>query len=108
MYLYRWSVAQYIKNTAYRPYLVPEGRDFCFVKKKLSRKKRFLIALGKHVRKLRRMEKMSQKQLGFESGIHYDTIGSIERGESDPAESTIEALAHALGKTMKEMHDFDY
>ena len=54
-------------------------------------------AFGQVVRDCRSAQELSQKQLGFEAGIHRNYVGMIERTEKSPTLSTIQALAAASG-----------
>ena len=76
--------------------------------KKNARQKKFTKALGKQIKLLRKMEKMSQAQLAFEVKMSREQLGRIERGIHDPLSSTVAEIAHVLGKSMKEMYDFEW
>lgn len=53
--------------------------------------------VGERVRRLRGRKRWSQERLGFESGLHRNYIGGIERGERNVAVVNIAKLAKALG-----------
>jgi len=53
--------------------------------------------VGAKVRKLREKRGWAQEQLGFESGLHRNYIGGIERGERNVGLVNVAKLAHALG-----------
>lgn len=59
-------------------------------------KQKFLYQLGMCIRKYRQLAGMSQEKLG--SVIHYDknTIGKIERGETDLKISTLLSISSGL------------
>jgi transcriptional regulator with XRE-family HTH domain len=45
---------------------------------------------------LRKAKGWSQQDLGVRAGIHAITVSEIERGATDPKQSTLERLAQAL------------
>jgi transcriptional regulator with XRE-family HTH domain len=58
--------------------------------------KKILINFGKRVKELRMLQKISQEELAFRSGLHRTYISSVERGERNISLINIERLAQAL------------
>jgi transcriptional regulator with XRE-family HTH domain len=80
---------------------------------KTTRKRRtpnnkFRKALGKRIQELRKGITISQAQLGFETGVHRDQIGRIERGIQSPSADTLEAMATVFEMKLKDFLDFKY
>ena len=53
--------------------------------------------VGTRIRKLRTKKGWSQEDLGFESGLHRNYVGGVERGERNIAVVNLGKLATALG-----------
>jgi transcriptional regulator with XRE-family HTH domain len=53
-------------------------------------------AVGKKVRQLRMKRRWSQEDLGFESGLHRNYIGGIERGERNVGVENLAKLARVF------------
>ena len=50
---------------------------------------------------------LSQEELAFRAGVHRTYLGSIERGERNPALRNIAAIAKALDISLSELFGFD-
>ena len=55
------------------------------------------LQFGEALRRLRMRNKLSQEELGFESGYHRTYISLLERGKKSPSLKTIFQLSDALG-----------
>ena len=60
-------------------------------------------AFGVTLQDLRKARKLSQEQLGFESGYHRTYISMLERGRKSPSLRTIFQLGAALKTLPSEM-----
>jgi transcriptional regulator with XRE-family HTH domain len=60
-------------------------------------------AFGITLRKLRLAKKLTQEQLGFETGLRRTFISSLELGEKQPSLATIQKLALALDLPMAKL-----
>jgi transcriptional regulator with XRE-family HTH domain len=60
-------------------------------------------AFGSTLQDLRKARKLSQEELGFESGYHRTYISQLERGRKSPSLRTIFQLAAALKTAPSEM-----
>ena len=61
---------------------------------------------GQRVRELRLAKGLSQEELAFRAGVHRTYLGSIERGQRNPALKNIAAIAEALEVTLPELFSF--
>jgi transcriptional regulator with XRE-family HTH domain len=62
-----------------------------------------LQALGEALHKARDARGLTQEALSFDSGIHRNYIGGIERGERSPSVIAVVKLADALGVPLSEL-----
>ena len=60
-------------------------------------------AFGITLRKLRLAKKLTQEELGFETGLRRTFISSLELGEKQPSLATIQKLALALDLPMAKL-----
>ena len=65
------------------------------------------VKLGKRIRRLRNLKKMSQEELAFSAGISAAHLGQIERATKNPTVETVSGIAVALGVTLAELFSFD-
>jgi len=72
-----------------------------------STDKKFLKALGKKIKGLRKAQKISQDQLAYESNMHRTHINRIENGKLDAGISKLRAIAKALNISLKEFVDVE-
>ncbi len=61
------------------------------------------IKIGKRITKFRKQLKLTQEELAGRVGLHYTTLSRIERGKSNPPVYTIQKIARALKKSLKEV-----
>ena len=61
------------------------------------------IALGRAVHELRARRGLSQEELGFESGLHRNYVGTIERGEQNVTFRLLVRLARGLDLPLSEL-----
>ncbi len=64
---------------------------------------RFTEVDGVKLRRLRREQALSLRDLAYRSGIAYDTINRLELGKQEAQPRTIRKLAEALGVDPKEL-----
>ena len=67
------------------------------------RKKDIRIIVGEKIRSLREELGWSQEELGFESGLHRNYIGGVERGERNIAIVNLDKLAKAMGVSPRDL-----
>lgn len=72
-----------------------------------STDKKFLKALGKKIKGMRKAQKISQDQLAYKSNMHRTHINRIENGKLDAGISKLRAIAKALNISLKEFVDVD-
>ncbi|MDQ7093408.1 helix-turn-helix transcriptional regulator [Desulfosporosinus sp. PR] len=64
------------------------------------------ILFGRHVRKLRQENGISQEELAFSSNLHRTYISDIERGVRNVSLDNIYKIALALDVSPKDLFDF--
>ena len=62
----------------------------------MKKKPKVLIEFGNRIRKLRKLENISQEELADRAGLHRTYIGMIERAEKNITLINIEKLAIGL------------
>lgn len=63
---------------------------------------------ARNVRKLRRLQELSQEGLALQAGLSRTYVSQIERGERSVSIDNMGALADALGVPLKELVDPEY
>jgi transcriptional regulator with XRE-family HTH domain len=53
--------------------------------------------VGENIRGFRNIKGWSQEKLGTRSGLHYNYIGTVERGEKSISVDNLAKIAKALG-----------
>ena len=69
----------------------------------LSMDPRFIQVNGSKIKRLRRLNALSLRELGRRSGIAYDTINKLENEQRAAQARTLRRLAEALGVEPKEL-----
>lgn len=54
------------------------------------------LLFGKHLRKLREKQGLTQEELADRAGMHFTYVGQIERGLRNPSLVNLQKLAKAL------------
>lgn len=65
-----------------------------------------LERFGKHLAKLRKQKKVTQRKLAYDSDISISQISRIERGLINPTLSTLNTIAASLQIPLKELLEF--
>ncbi|MGN6236597.1 helix-turn-helix domain-containing protein [Dyella sp.] len=65
--------------------------------------KQLLVSFGERVRAIRKMNGLSQEELGNAARLDRTYIGSVERGERNVSLVNIHRIAKALGVEMAEL-----
>lgn len=63
---------------------------------------------ARNVRKLRRLQELSQEGLALQAGLSRTYVSQIERGERSVSIDNMGALADALGVPLKDLVDPEY
>jgi transcriptional regulator with XRE-family HTH domain len=74
----------------------------------LLQKKKVRKNLGKRIRLLRKLQKTSQAQLAFESGLSRQYISYLGSGIKSPTIDALLSIAEVFGIHLKELLDFTY
>ena len=72
----------------------------------ITKDTKFLILLGKRIKKLRKEKKISQAQLSFEADVQISQISRIERGLINTSVLSLNNIAKTLEVNLKELFDF--
>ncbi|GAB4516632.1 MAG: hypothetical protein Tsb004_26480 [Allomuricauda sp.] len=70
------------------------------------RDEKYLKALGKKIKEVRKEKGISTYDLSYESNISRSQINSIEKGNINTSICTLKALADAMGLKVKDLIDF--
>lgn len=76
------------------------------MKKKADKK--FLKALGRRIKEIRKQQEISQDQLSFEAGIRREQIIRIESGEQSTGVGILKRITEVFEISLKELFDFEY
>ena len=77
-----------------------------FFVKKHYRNQEFIDKVRAKILEIRKEKKITQEDLVALTGFDLKQIGRIERGESNPTISSIQAIAKALNVEPKELFNF--
>jgi len=69
-------------------------------------KRDLLKEFGKHLRKIRLRQKLSQVDLAYKGSFDRNYIGMLERGERNPSLKNLQRLADTLEITLPELLNF--
>ena len=58
---------------------------------------------AQNVRRIRRLQEISQEELAERAGLHRTYVGEIERGERNPSVDVMDRLAHGLSVSLAEL-----
>ena len=61
------------------------------------------MATGKRIRRVRRDQELSQRELAQRAGLSLNTVSLIERGRRTPGVDTLARIARALGVSPGEL-----
>jgi transcriptional regulator with XRE-family HTH domain len=70
--------------------------------------KKFLIAFGEHLKKIRLEKNYSQEKLSFESGLETRQLGRIERGEINTGIYSAAIIAKAMDIDLTQLFNFKF
>ena len=79
---------------------------YTFLYMPIPKDTKFLILLGKRIKKLRKEKKISQAQLSFEADIQISQISRIERGLINTSVLSLNNISKTLDINLKELFDF--
>jgi transcriptional regulator with XRE-family HTH domain len=68
--------------------------------------KKYLICLGKRIRELRKLRKMTQLDLAIEMNNHAEQVSRLERGSINFTICMLKNICAAFAITEKEFFDF--
>lgn len=63
------------------------------------------MSIGERIKSIRKLNGMTQAELGKRCGMPDSQIGSYERGEYKPTLPTLERIAKGLGVSVKEIEE---
>ena len=63
-------------------------------------------SFGKHLRKIRVEQNLTQEALAEKAGLHYTYVGQIERGLRNPSLVNLKKLAKALDIPFSKLSSF--
>lgn len=64
------------------------------------------VQFGRHLRKMRRIQDMTQEQFSESVGISLTFLSLVERGINAPSFETLERIARVLKVRVRDLFDF--
>jgi XRE family transcriptional regulator, regulator of sulfur utilization len=80
--------------------------DQLYIEDMVNVEQRFLKQLGQQIRYQRRLNCLTQEQLGELAGVSYKYLGEIERGTKTPSIVILHHIAKGLGQSLSELLGF--